>query len=83
MNIAQIETLMYQVSGLLLPPVLMVIALLFFYAFFIFGCFLAQYLQRRNNAHEYQRTVHSLLNDSINLSPVKGYRRFDVKAVSS
>jgi len=76
MNTAMIETLMYQVSGLLLPPVLVVITLLFFYAFFILGCFAAQYLQRRSNAHDYRRTVHSLVSDNVSLTPVKGYRLF-------
>ncbi|PCI15165.1 MAG: hypothetical protein COB71_00170 [Thiotrichales bacterium] len=76
MNTSQIESLMYLVSGLLLPPVLVVITLLFFYACFILGCFSAQYLQRRNNLHDYQRAVHSLVSDSVNLNPVKGYRLF-------
>ncbi|MCF6323221.1 MAG: MotA/TolQ/ExbB proton channel family protein [Gammaproteobacteria bacterium] len=77
MNTVPIETLMYQVSGLLLPPVLLIITLLFFYALFIFGCFSAQYLQRSNNVHEYQRSVHSLMSDNINLNPVNGYRLFN------
>ena len=39
MNIAMLEELMYQVSGLLLPPVLLIITCLFFYAFFVLGVF--------------------------------------------
>ncbi len=78
MNIAQIELLMYQVSGLLLPPVLIVITLLFFYAFFILGCFAAQYLQRLRNVYDYQRAIHSLNDTELALRPcpVKGYRLF-------
>ncbi len=78
MNIAQVETLMYQVSGLLLPPVLVVITLLFFYAFFILGCFAAQYLQRRRNDHHYHQAIRSLgdAEPALQTRPLKGYRLF-------
>ncbi len=78
MNIAQIELLMYQISGLLLSPVLVVIALLFFYAFFILGCFAAQYLQRQRNQRHYQRAIRALNEDkpALRPRPVKGYRLF-------
>jgi len=78
MNIATIEALMYQVSGLLLPPVLVVITLLFFYAFFVLGCFAAQYLQRRRNGRHYYQAIRSLAGDEPTLRPrpVKGYRLF-------
>lgn len=77
-NIAQIETLMYQVSGLLLPPVLLVITLLFFYAFFILGSFAAQALQRRRYASHYQHAVRQLANNELAMhnSIIKGYRLF-------
>jgi len=78
MNTTHIETLMYQVSGLLLPPVLIVITLLFFYAFFILGCFSAQYLQRKRNSHHYHRAILSLSAEEpvLRPRPVKGYRLF-------
>lgn len=78
MNTTQIETLMYQLSGLLLPPVLLVITLLFFYAFFILGCFAAQYLQRGRNGHHYRQAIDSLTGHKpvMRLRPVKGYRLF-------
>ncbi len=79
MNIAQIEELMYQVSGLLLTPVLLVITLLFFYAFFVIGCFVAQYLQRKQNGRYYHQAIRSLSGDApaIRSRPVKGYRLFN------
>ncbi len=78
MNIAQIELLMYQVSGLLLPPVLIVITVLFFYAFFVLGCFSAQYLQRKRNSRHYSQQIHSLGDGEpvLRLRAVKGYRLF-------
>jgi len=78
MNIAQLEALMYEVSGLLLTPVLLVITLLFFYAFFIFGCFVSQYLQRKQNGNHYRQAIRSLLGSTptIRARPVKGYRLF-------
>ncbi len=78
MNIAQIELLMYQVSGLLLPPVLLVITVLFFYAFFILGCFSAQYLQRKRNDDRYQQAIRCLAGEkpAMRPRPVQGYRLF-------
>lgn len=78
MNISQLEALMYEVSGLLLTPVLLVITLLFFYAFFVFGCFVAQYLQRKQNGHHYRQAIRSILGDApmMRPRPVKGYRLF-------
>ncbi len=78
MTINHVETLMYQVSGLLLPPVLLVITLLFFYAFFILGCFAAQYLQRKRNAPHYHQAINSLgANKSVLQSrSMPGYRLF-------
>ena len=75
MDIASIEALMYQVSGLLLPPVLVVISLLFFYAFFALGSFAAQTLQRRHNGQDYYQVIHSLAGNqpAVHLRPVKGY----------
>jgi len=70
MTIAQIETLMYQVS--------VVITLLFFYAFFILGCFAAQYFQRQRNDRHYHQAIRSLgdAEPSLRARPLKGYRLF-------
>lgn len=73
-NIAQIESLMYQVSNLFLMPVLLIIAVLFLYAFFMLGVFSAQYFQRQRNAKEYQQAVKTLAIDKVFLmQPIKGY----------
>lgn len=82
MNTIHIETLMYQVSGLLLPPVLLVITLLFFYAFFVLGSFAAQYLQRKRNSEYYQQSVRLIDEDNtadkaaLKSQTVKGYHLF-------
>ncbi|MBV1915510.1 MAG: MotA/TolQ/ExbB proton channel family protein [Pseudomonadales bacterium] len=82
MNIAMLEELMYQVSGLLLPPVLLIITFLFFYAFFVLGVFAAQFAQRRRNASEYQQVLNRVVGDESAVAhtqpkPVKGYRLFN------
>lgn len=48
-----IEDLMYQVSGYFLPPVLLLIILLFLYSIFALGDFITQYYQRKKNQKEY------------------------------
>jgi len=78
MNTSHLETLMYQVSGLLLTPVLLVISVLFFYAFFVLGSFAAQYFQRKQNGRLYYQAINSLAGESLarRPRPVKGYRLF-------
>lgn len=76
MNIATPEEVIYQMSELLLPPLLVTSTLLFFYASFILGCFAVQTLQRRRNAKRYQQVVRTIVTDSFNLRPVTGYRLF-------
>ncbi|MCF6212299.1 MAG: MotA/TolQ/ExbB proton channel family protein [Gammaproteobacteria bacterium] len=73
---SQIETVMYQISNLLLPPVLIVIGALFLYAFFVLGVFAAQYWQRSNNSKKYQQAIQTMATDVCNMKPVKGYRLF-------
>jgi len=77
-DITQIEALMYQVSGLLLPPVLIAIMLLFFYAFLILGSFAAQYIQRWTNGRAYHQAICSLADaePALEFRAVKGYRLF-------
>ncbi len=57
---------------------LVVIILLFFYAFFILGCFAAQHLQRLRNIHDYHQAIRSLSDAKpiLRPRPVKGYRLF-------
>lgn len=77
-DIAQIESLMYQVSNLLLTPVLLIIALLFLYAFFVLGIFLAQYFQRKYNATKYQQAVRDFVINKTSIKPpIKGYHLFN------
>jgi len=66
--IMMLESFMYEVSNLFLPPVLILIVLLFVYAFFQIGVFLMEVIQRRSNLDtykEYQR--------SSNPKVLKGY----------
>lgn len=53
--ISNIELMMYQVSDLLLAPVLLAILFVFFYGFFVFGQFSMQAFQRNKGAIEFQR----------------------------
>ncbi len=66
--VSSIELLMYQVSDLLLAPVLLAILFVFFYGFFAFGQFFMQGLQRRKHAKEFQTQIqiHSA-------QPIPGY----------
>ncbi len=78
MNAAYIEGLMYQVSGLLLTPVLIVITVLFFYSFFVLGCFGAQAWQRKRNGIQYRQLIMSMRSEipSMRARPVKGFGLF-------
>ncbi|MBL4893913.1 MAG: hypothetical protein JKY59_03440, partial [Emcibacter sp.] len=76
MNTSHIEGLMYQISGLLLTPVLIIIGLLFFYAFFVFGVFVVQYIQRSQNAENYIRSKANLRDGGEKGGVVKGYQLF-------
>jgi len=82
MNIAMLEGLMYEVSGLLLPPVLIIITLLFVYAFFMLGMFAAQFNQRFRNSNQYRRELSAMKSDGFAIkhtpaTPIKGYRLFN------
>ena len=59
MNIQHIETLMSQVSTLLMTPVIIVIVLLLTYALYALGRFIAQYMVRKKNAVNYVRQIKS------------------------
>lgn len=75
-DIFKIETLMYQVSNLLLLPVLILIATLFFYAFFVLGVFSSQYWQRTRSEKQYQQAIQSPATDMLSVKRVNGYRLF-------
>jgi len=79
MNVTQIEVLIEQFSGLLLPPILVVIiAPLCFYTLLMLSGILNQYLQRRRNNRHYIRAVRSLAGEGLamRLRPVRGYPLF-------
>ncbi|QFU24217.1 MotA/TolQ/ExbB proton channel family protein [Shewanella eurypsychrophilus] len=59
MNIQQIESLMANVSAMLMTPVLIIIVLLFIYAIYALGRFLSLYLVRKKNNSEYQAQIKS------------------------
>lgn len=71
-----IEGLMYQVSGLFLLPVLLIIVGLFIYSFYLLGEFAAQWFQRRKNAKQYQAEVNSL-GGATPIKSVAGYPLFN------
>ena len=66
--ISYIEQLMYQVSDLLLAPVLLAILFVFFYGLFVFGAFSMQAWQRNRHAVQYKQQ-----HNKDELSPVAGY----------
>lgn len=57
MNIQSIETLMANVSEILMTPVLIAILLLFIYAFFALGHFASQYIARKQGRSDYQQQI--------------------------
>lgn len=63
-----LESFMYEVSNLFLAPVLILIVLLFVYAFFQIGVFFMESMQRRKNSLDY-RKYHK---ESV-LKELKGY----------
>ncbi len=73
MNIQQIETLMANVSEILMAPVLIIILLLFVYALFAIGRFVSQYLVRKQNRMSYQRQVDTKTSNQLNGYPVHNY----------
>lgn len=71
-----LEELMYQISGLFLFPVLVIIIALFAYSFYLLGEFITQYIQRSKYANVYHRCISSLGVGS-ELSVVAGYPLFN------
>ncbi len=79
MNIVSLEQLMYQITGLLLTPVLLILTILFFYSFFVLGTFWTQAFQRMINGSQYHQAVSALVCNLSSGNPmtVKGYRLFN------
>ena len=71
MGSLNLEELMYQVSGLFLVPVLIIICALFIYSIYIAGEFAAQYFQRRKHTASYLSQITSL--EKKALAPLPGY----------
>mgnify|MGYP002713315807 CR=1 FL=1 len=72
MDIAMIETTMYEISNLFLLPVLLAIIGLFIYAFYALGGFAAQYRQRRQG-----RKVAERIASGGPLMSLRGYALID------
>lgn len=64
-----LENLMYEVSNTFLPPVLILIVLLFLYSIFQIGIFFAQYIQRKKYRNSY---INCVKKDDYN-GILKGY----------
>lgn len=73
MNIQQIETMMADVSAMLMYPVLLVIILLFIYAIYALGRFISLYVIRRKNAEQYQLAIGQGKIDWIMGYPLHNY----------
>lgn len=67
-----LEAMMYQISGLFLFPVLVVICILFFYSFYLTGEFTAQYFQRLKNKTRYAAGT-SAFNKGESATVLSGY----------
>ncbi|MGJ8691347.1 MAG: MotA/TolQ/ExbB proton channel family protein [Thalassotalea sp.] len=61
--IHQLEQLMYHVSDFFMAPVLIIISLLFIYALFALGCFIAQTAQRKQNKSSFIALLSKKLGD--------------------
>lgn len=81
-----LENLMYQISGLFLTPVLIAIIALFFYAIFVLGDFITQWVIRKKNLELYIEGINNFqymndTNKSSEQSKVKGYDLFNFASV--
>ena len=72
MSTIWLENLMYEVSGLFLAPVLLLLALLFAYSFFLVGAFLMQGSQRQKSLPQYLKNLKRLANNQT-AEAVPGY----------
>ncbi len=80
-----LETLMYQVSGFFLTPVLLAIVALFIYTVFVLGDFISQWVIRKRNAIRYLESIDGLKHKynsnsgipNVKTPKVKGYDLFN------
>ena len=72
MSTVWLENLMYTLSGVFLAPVLILLAVMFVYSFFLLGAFTMQSIQRKKNAIKYQEQLETLRNEE-KISVVPGY----------
>ncbi len=72
MSITWLENLMYEVSGLFLAPVLLLLAVLFAYSFFLTGAFFMQALQRKKALPQYLISLQQLANGKTPIA-IPGY----------
>ena len=72
MSTVWLENLMYTLSGVFLAPVLILLAVMFVYSFFLLGAFTMQSIQRKKNAIKYQEQLEALRNGE-KISVVPGY----------
>jgi len=68
-----LENIMYQISGLFLPPVLIAIVLLFFYSIYVLGDFVTQFYLRRKNKPQFIDNISNWYNGKTEPKPVRGY----------
>ncbi|PAJ74069.1 hypothetical protein CJF42_12620 [Pseudoalteromonas sp. NBT06-2] len=73
MNIQIIETLMANVSEILMAPVLVAILILFIYAIYTLGRFLSQYLIRKKNYINYFKNIENKKNKLFTGFPIHNY----------
>lgn len=73
MNVQTVESLMAQVSTLLMTPVLLVIVALLVYALYALGRFISQYLVRKKNAARYVASIDQKNNQWLTGYPIHNY----------
>lgn len=78
MNNHSIEQLMYQISDLLLTPVLVILVILFFYSFYKIGGFITLWAQRKSSRTRYQTMLQS-----GQIEPLAGYPVFNQYAANT
>lgn len=72
-DIAQIEKLMYEVSNLFMLPVLLMIIVLFVYAFYSLGGFSGQWFQRRRGRQSFTHVLSASKRIKIKGYPLLNY----------
>lgn len=71
-----LDSIMYQISGLFLTPVLLLIFALFIYSLFALGKFLVQ-LQQRKRCHVQYQTALKSLHQGLVVQSIKGFPLFN------